>query len=313
MNNRYNIQNIPAVKFEFFQIAISALVDNITQLFARIGQNIPVYVFNTGDQVMTDEFMETTAQSIPRLVLSVEDLSIQSDNLTSPYQRGEFVVEENKEDIAYTSLVRRIPVKLSIGCQLTVSNVLEMFKWQELILLSLFKQNVVRFQYYKKTNMGAYNLPDDISAEKNLEFGFDDNRRNRTIQFTIEYDLQYPAFDLSPNSLMKGSNVIETFSPVVVTSDETDLNYDPFVPENSKYKPEENSNPSITPNTLKEFNEQYDEFIKKELGLDEKKNQLPEHGQMKQPSVTNSFEPMPATNHHLRQGTDKNRTGDIVN
>lgn len=300
MARKYKTNTLPNIRFEFFQSAISALVENMTALFRSYGLQIPVYIFNTGDQIMTDEWKDAIATEIPRLVLSLEDIAISADNLTSPYQRGDFVVTNpSGADEQWSAQLRRIPLKLNVACILTVSNVIEMFKWQEVILLLMFKQNIVEFQYYKKLNQGAYQLPDSISYERNLEFGFDDTRRNRTISFTVEYDIQYPAFDFSSGSLMRGNNVIREFPSNVMTSDSLSSNV-------TTDKPGTGSNRFLgkrNPETGDNLSELADELLENELLPRDRGPK--DYAEMKQPTVTNSWEPMPGKNHHSGVEVDR--------
>lgn len=293
MARKYKTNTLPNIRFEFFQSAISALVENMTALFRSYGLQIPVYIFNTGDQIMTDEWKDATATEIPRLVLSLEDIAVSADNLTSPYQRGDFVVTNpSGADEQWSAQLRRIPLKLNVACTLTVSNVIEMFKWQEVILLLMFKQNIVEFQYYKKLNQGAYQLPDSISYERNLEFGFDDTRRNRTISFTVEYDIQYPAFDFSSGSLMRGNNVIKEFPSNVMTSDGLSSNVTTDKPGTGSHRFSGKRNPETGDN----LSELADELLENELLPRDRGPK--DYAEMKQPTVTNSWEPMPGHNHH---------------
>lgn len=303
MARKYKSNNLPNIRFEFFQSAISALVENMTALFRSYNLQIPVYIFNTGDQIMTDEWKDATATEIPRLVLSLEDIAVSADNLTSPYQRGEFVVTNTSgADEQWSAQLRRIPLKLNVSCTLTVSNVIEMFKWQEVILLLMFKQNIVEFQYYKKLNQGAYQLPDSISYEKNLEFGFDDTRRNRTISFTIEYDIQYPAFDFANGSLMRGNNVIKEFPSNVIPSDSVSSN----VRTGKLVSSVAAKSPNIgkrNPETGDNLSELADELLENELLPRDRGPK--DYAEVKQPTVTNSWEPMPGKNHHSPDEIDR--------
>lgn len=210
---RYPTPDLSKLQFTFFQSAITAFIEDLRRCIRTYLPDFPVYIFNTGDEVMTLEWQETKNveiyQQIPRMVIDVDALSVVSDQLTSPYQRGEFTIHEDGKDTGYSAYVRRIPISFPMICTVTVSNIIEQLKWQEVILLLLYRNNIFHFQHYKKDNRGVYRLPDDQSVERNIELGFDDSRRNRTIKFTVNIDLQYPAFDyFNSSSLFNIENVI---------------------------------------------------------------------------------------------------------
>lgn len=209
---RYPKLELPDLKYEFFQTAITSFVQNLSRAFKQFIPSVPVYILNTGDQLLTDEFIETEGQEIPRVVIDVDGLSIASDQLTNPYERGEFIITEDKQDVGYSAFLRRIPITFSLPVKITTANIIEQLKWQEILLLILYRNNVFHFQYYKKDNKGIYRLPDNMEIERNIEYGFDSDRRYRTITIPVEIDLQYPAFDIfNTTSLSKVDNCIKNW------------------------------------------------------------------------------------------------------
>lgn len=208
-NIRYHQPDLSKLPFDFFKIAITSFIEDLRRQIRLFSNDIPVYIFNTGDQLLTDEWVNSEGQEVPRIVVDIDNMSILSDQLTNPYQRGEFILTDNKQDIGYSAYVRRIPLNYGIPIKMTVSNIIEALKWQEVFLLLLYKNNVFHFRYYSKDNRGVYRFPEDTSVERNVELGFDDSRRYRTLNFNIEIELQYPAFDWFGSSSLKSiDNVI---------------------------------------------------------------------------------------------------------
>lgn len=229
-SQRYPKLAIPDLKYEFFQTAITSFVQNLSRALKQFIPNVPVYILNTGDQLLTDEFIEAEGQEIPRAVIDVDGLSIASDQLTNPYERGEFIINENKQDIGYSAYLRRIPITFELPVKITVANIIEQLKWQEILLLLLYRNNTFHFQYYKKDNKGIYRLPDNMETERNVEYGFDSDRRYRTITIPIQLDLQYPAFDIfGTTSLMKLDNCIKNWGGSIFP-DPTDGDSDGKIP-----------------------------------------------------------------------------------
>ena len=219
---RYPAPDISALSLTFFQSAITAFMEDLRRNFRMFINDLPMYIFNTGDELMTNDWKPTerdiTYQEIPRFECDIESISISSDQLSSPFERGEFIIHEDDEDRGFSANLRRIPITYPIVCTITVSNIMEQLKWQEVFLLLLYKNNIYHFQHYKKDNRAVYRLPDDMQNERNIELGFDATRKNRTIKFTVNIDMQYPAFDyFNSSSLFATSNVIknptQTFYP----------------------------------------------------------------------------------------------------
>lgn len=217
--NRYPKPDLSKLPFDFFKVAITAFMEDLRRNVRLFQNDLPVYIFNTGDQLLTDEWVYSQGQEVPRMVVDVDNMSILPDQLTNPYQRGEFILTDNRQDIGYSAYVRRIPLNYTLPVKLTVSNIIEALKWQEVLLLLLYRNNVFHFQYYKKDNRGVYRFPEDTTQERNVEFGFDDTRRYRTIQFNIEIELQYPAFDWFNSSSLFGMNDVIRYPGIGIYPD----------------------------------------------------------------------------------------------
>lgn len=205
---RYPKPDLSKLPFDFFKVVITAFMEDLRRNVRLFQNDLPVYIFNTGDQLLTDEWVSSQGQEIPRMVVDVDNMSIQPDQLTNPYQRGEFIITDNRQDIGYSAYVRRIPLLYSLPIKLTVSNIIEALKWQEVLLLLLYRNNVFHFRYYKKDNRAVYRFPEDTTIERNVEFGFDDSRRYRTLTFTVEVEIQYPAFDWFGSTSLMGMNTV---------------------------------------------------------------------------------------------------------
>lgn len=214
-NKRYTKSNdvIKSLNFDFFNNALISFSESIKRNFQIYDETLPVYFFNTGDEIYLFESENekqnsnfnsvTSTQQVPRNVLSINDISINSDELTNPHIRAEFIIK-NKElnkDSLYSSEVRRIPLTLNIKSLITTSNLLQQFKYLEILLLSLYKGNNFEFMYLNKTNKGYYKISDSFETTRNFELSFDSTSRKPTILVNIDVDLQYPAFDYVTNIL----------------------------------------------------------------------------------------------------------------
>lgn len=200
----------PNIKFEFFNKSIVAFIESLKYQFKRLDTTLPIYMYNNGDELfLYDEINNgkginsiDSAQVVPRMVLSISSISIDSDQTTNPYVRGEFVMNINGKDTLHSSQIRRVPITLSINVVLTVSTIIEQLEYIELIMLILSREPNFNFQYLSKTNYGNYHIPYDIDMERFFEFSIDSSTRKPTLTFEIPIDLQFPAIDYFGNSFM---------------------------------------------------------------------------------------------------------------
>lgn len=215
---------IDLLKYDFLNTSVIALSEDLKINFRKFKNDLPIYFFNTGDEVYLYENMNDdnpknsieAAQQVPRIVLSLGSISINSDQLTNPYVRGEFIFNVGGKDTVYSSNIRRIPLTLKIKAVATVSNVIEQLRFIELIMLILYKGPTFEFQYLSKTNRGSYKISDDFETENNFELGFDSTSRRPTISFDINLDLQYPAIDYYGNSFLSEEGGIIKYPEVNV-------------------------------------------------------------------------------------------------
>lgn len=229
---------IPYLKFDFLNTAIIAATEDMKIQFKKFKNNLPIYFYNTGDEVFLYDSMNSdnptnsieSAQQVPRMVLSLGNISVDSQQLSNPHVRGEFIFNANGRDSVFSSSIRRIPLNFKVNCVVTVSNVIEQLRFIELIMLILYRTPTFNFQYLSKTNYGSYSISDDFETERNLELGFDSTSRRPTVGFNVDIDLQYPAIDYY------GSTFLSEYGGII-KNPITNVNPIPNIPNNDYDEP----------------------------------------------------------------------------
>lgn len=200
MNNSKIIEHFT---HDYFENAIIAMINDMSLWFGSV--NIPVFVLNTGDEVFIidqnklkklDSLGETLYQKTPRIVLDINDIDFQTDEMTSPHQKGKFKLNMDEGTREFRTKVQRIPCTVSIGFELFTDNILMALKYSELMLMILTKKNTFEFKYLQKTYTSTYNFDFSIKDERNIIMSQDSNRRSRVLSTNISLQLQYPNFNL---------------------------------------------------------------------------------------------------------------------
>ena len=98
---RYPKPDLSLLQLDFFKVMITAFMEDFRRNVRLFKNDVPVYIFNTGDQLLTDEWVYSQGQEVPRIVVDIDNMNIQPDQLTNPYQRGEFILTQDRQDIGY--------------------------------------------------------------------------------------------------------------------------------------------------------------------------------------------------------------------
>ena len=134
-------------------------------------------------------------ERVPRCIVSLSGINVNTAEQTSKYNRTKIVRESN--GVLRTCLlnVEWVPVSLSFGCKIICSNNIELFKITECIISKIYKN-----PNYFKVDFGMFNVdgcltvPSDYSHSIPTEFGFSD-KKEFSMEFSIEMKSFIPAFE----------------------------------------------------------------------------------------------------------------------
>lgn len=195
------------IEHNFLELASKAFIDYLDQMMkpyeSIIGQELPIAINNTGDEVfLTNKFGGSMDRpqlytSTPRLVLDVKGITIQSDQLTSFGHLGKLVVQnEDGFKTAKRIPLRRIPLNFTYDCEMIFNNIFEYLTFIEVFLTISHHNHVFEFYYQGASYSATFFLPEDFDSSTNLELSYTTDRRHRRLPLTFVLQLQYPAYDI---------------------------------------------------------------------------------------------------------------------
>ena len=183
----------------FFAIIIKGLMSWLNRNIVLYNKPINHFIFNTGSSYLYMEsngyeynLSETTGEdtmymSLPRCLLEIDGISFPTEELTSPYARGNYERRNGNMLSGYNAEIQRLPIELSINLRYYLSNFNE-----TLILLQELIDKLVFQQYYNINYLGqiiqcSIEFPGDVNPELNKidMTSPDPNQRNITLNVKI--------------------------------------------------------------------------------------------------------------------------------
>ena len=161
--------------------------------------NIPFYYSVTGgERFLSDNFLykpidENYAigdyEVVPRGVIQLDSISIDSSRQTNKFVRSEFVREYEGQLKTYSLETAYLPLDLGFTTTIICSNNLEMLKATESIMSKLFKEILFQVDLGMFKIPGMFQVPDDYSQNKLFEFTLNDKK-----EFQVQLNLSVRTF-----------------------------------------------------------------------------------------------------------------------
>ena len=161
--------------------------------------NVPFYYSVTGDdRFLADNFLyDAIAEGkaigdyevVPRGVLQLNSLSIDSGAQTNKFIRGEFVREWNGVLKRFSLETNFLPLTMTFGVTVVCSNNLEMLKVTESILSKLYKTTLYSVDLGMTRVQAGMAVPEDYSQDRLFEFALNDKK-----EFNVTFDLEVKSF-----------------------------------------------------------------------------------------------------------------------
>lgn len=161
--------------------------------------NVPFYYSVTGNErFLMDNFVYDAIadgkavgdyEVVPRGVLQLSSLSIDSGSQTNKFIKGEFVREVCGNLRTFALDTNFLPLNMTFGVTVVCSNNLEMLKVTESILSKLYKTTVYSVDLGMFRVQASMSVPQDYSQEKLFEFGLNDKK-----EFNVTFDIEVQSF-----------------------------------------------------------------------------------------------------------------------
>lgn len=215
----------------FFSIVIKGCLGWLTSNIIMYNKPIKHFIFNTGSSYMYVEnndyefsWTETTGENMmymktPRCIVTIQDFSIPTEELSNPYIRGNYERYSQDGQIkGYNAEMRRLPLELNIQLQYVLSN----FNEQIILIQELFDK--LTFQtYFNVSYLGqlvqcSIEFPTSNSLNIPKVDLADPTPQYRTLELTIKINTSYPIINVDTE--IPTDKVIQSFSTELILDKE---------------------------------------------------------------------------------------------
>lgn len=205
----------------FFPIIIKGLLIKLNEQLTIRDKRIPHFIIHTGDDTMylsvkgqnaSIEPLEISNEnyvynSVPRCLVTVGGINLETDQLTNPYVHGQMQYES--EDNIYTLVgeFRRIPIKLTVNCKYYVDNWGDMMELTQHIISKLAFIQTYTVSYMGQAIRCSYNIPTDLDHEYTAELdGTTQDNKLRTTEISLDIETNFPVWE--PRTMIFAGNYI---------------------------------------------------------------------------------------------------------
>jgi len=164
-------------------------------------KKIPVpfyYSISGNERFLLDNFMfDTEAEGkaigdyevVPRGIVQMNSLSINSDSQTNKFTRAEFVREWDGVLKTFSLETNFLPITMGFSVTLVCSNNLEMLKVSEAVMSKLYKGTLFSCDLGMMRVQASVSVPEDYSQERLFEWGLNDKK-----EFQVTFDMELRSF-----------------------------------------------------------------------------------------------------------------------
>ena len=161
--------------------------------------NVPFYYSVTGNErFLMDNFVYDAIadgkavgdyEVVPRGVLQLSSLAIDSGSQTNKFVRGEFVKEVCGKLRTFSLDTNFLPLNMTFSVTVVCSNNLEMLKVTESILSKLYKTTTYSVDLGMFRVQASMAVPEDYSQDRLFEFALNDKK-----EFNVTFDIEVKSF-----------------------------------------------------------------------------------------------------------------------
>lgn len=161
--------------------------------------NVPFYYSVTGnerflmDNFVYDAIADDKAvgdyEVVPRGVLQLSSLAVDSGSQTNKFVRGEFVKEVCGKLRTFSLDTNFLPLNMTFSVTVVCSNNLEMLKVTESILSKLYKTTTYSVDLGMFRVQASMAVPEDYSQDRLFEFALNDKK-----EFNVTFDIEVKSF-----------------------------------------------------------------------------------------------------------------------
>jgi len=219
------------------RLQINQVVDNVTTVIP-----VPFFYQKYGSERFLQDFfinfmkhpeescngpqiIEGGIEPVPRGILSLSGISVNSASLTSKFVRGTYNKEIDGEVKAFSSMLNIIPLALTFDVQIISNTLIESMKITQEAIGAFYKAAKFNVDYNGFMVPCQAGFSEDYQTEKQLQFTYGDGEDKIIVRFTIEIETYLPVPD-STTERWRGNvmdngigNNITVYSNGIVSAD----------------------------------------------------------------------------------------------
>ena len=207
----------------FFGILMKGILAFLNKTIILNGESIQHFIFNTGSAYMYLEsngyefsWCETSGEDqmymkMPRCIVEMGDISVEMNELSSPYVRGNYERLSSLENkiIGFNAEIRRLPIEMNVSLKYVLSTTNE-----SLILVQELLDKLIFQKYFNIVYLGQkIKCSIEFPQNQKIEFNKIDLASAETNQKTVSIDLKintnYPI--INEQTEISGRKIINNF------------------------------------------------------------------------------------------------------
>ena len=206
-NQEYNKDN---TILRYMIVALLAELKDKVYYYNQIDEDtlkkipVPFFYSITGDgRFLMDNFLYDAEakgkaigdyETVPRGIIQLTGISIDSGNQTNKFARGEFVSEWEGILKTFSLETNFLPLNISFDCTVVCSSNLEMLKVTESLMSKLYKNNLFQVDLGMMRVQANFAVPEDYTQNRLFEFQLND-KKEWSVTFPIEVASFMPVFE----------------------------------------------------------------------------------------------------------------------
>lgn len=161
---------------------------------------------------------------IPRGVVKLSSMDIDTAGLTQRWIRGEFTKIINGKIETFSAYINSLPLKLSFDIEIQSDGMVEAFKIVQAVLETFYKVKIYNVDFRGFMIPCQVSFPEGYPVEKTLEFSYT-SERMISINFNVEIESYYPVVD-EPNLGSVNARDIANGDGNITTKRLSDVDFD---------------------------------------------------------------------------------------
>jgi hypothetical protein len=221
--SQYNQEfNKDSVVLRYIIVATLAELKNKVYFYNQIDEdtlekvNVPFIYSITGDErFLQDNFVYDAIDDgkaigdyevVPRGMLQLDSLSIDSGSITNKFIDAQFIKEINGQLKTIIASTAFLPLDLTFSVTMICTNNIEMLKVTEAIISKLYKATLFQVDLGMFRVQASMQIPEDFSQEKPFEFSIDDKK-----EFHVTFNIDVKSF----MPVLSGGILISEFNDII--------------------------------------------------------------------------------------------------